>query len=436
MTNLTSEVIILFNLNEYIGGGETFTLRFAKYLKKINKNVIIISSSERGWLLKESNKYAIKSFRWPIEEKSINYMNSREIGILNQWFNEITDIGINFKVFTVCMRDLHNIIYLSKKISKKEIKIFHGIYHSEDCLYLSSLSFNPMKFINLNQSICRELFSNKSLLFISKESIPLTLGSNLQDSNTYKNIANFAPIPIEIKSEFSSLKNKKNKKIEVICISRFVGFKIAAVIALIKFIKNKSNFHLNIIGYGIFKPLIDFYLFFHKVKNVDLLGRIEPNQLSKFIISSNIGYAQGTAILEIAKHGIPVIVAPYSNISNLFNSDYKTLGFFGIDSLENEFGDTSSFINIRTFTIENCINRALKNYDIYSKKTWEIVQNYSTDKVLPEILKFISHAKYSSLNSNNHPLPIKPPIIKLIIKKIIYLKNNFQKKISNKFFSL
>ena len=74
--------------------------------------------------------------------------------------------------------------------------------------------------------------------------------------------------------------------------------------------------------------------FYHKIeKNVGL------NELNKHIDDADFGIAQGTSILEIAKRGKPVIVAPYFSLFDALFKQYRVLGIFGKTTVGAELDD-------------------------------------------------------------------------------------------------
>ena len=70
-------MIYLFNLNNYVGGGEVYILQLAKYLFDKNISFKLITSKD-GYIHKEAIRNDFEIIVWPVGEDSILYASSLE----------------------------------------------------------------------------------------------------------------------------------------------------------------------------------------------------------------------------------------------------------------------------------------------------------------------------------------------------------------------
>tara|TARA_R110002167_G_scaffold3623_4_gene17661 strand:+ start:24090 stop:24857 length:768 start_codon:yes stop_codon:yes gene_type:complete len=227
----------------------------------------------------------------------------------------------------------------------------------------------------------------------------------------------FIPIPIEIDSnvKLKSDRDARSSQIKIICISRFVDFKISAVLGIMRYAASSDNVKLIVIGHGILKFILDIWMFLRKPDNIEILVDVLPNELGIYIDQSDIGFAQGTSILEISKRGLPVIIAPYSRLRDLFKSNFQCLGIFGVTNAKYEFGDLYDMENCETFSISECVNSITSDYEYYQSQSLTRTSIFSADIICERIQNFILGSEY-----RNHGITLpKAPLLKYFVKKII-----------------
>ena len=222
------------------------------------------------------------------------------------------------------LRDFYNLCKILRFMKVLNFKCLHLIHHPEDSYYLDNWNFLSNDIKNKNEKNLKYLNSFNSILFNNDLKKKNLIGEE-NSNNEYINLPASS-------ATFQENKNALEEKIKIICISRFVIFKVGSVIKLLHHVKNNINLELTIVGYGKFGYLIRFWIFLLGIsKQVKLLGKIEPNSLEKIIKKHDIGYAQGMALMEIVRNGIPCIIAPYSKIIEIFLNNEKTGGIFGED---------------------------------------------------------------------------------------------------------
>jgi hypothetical protein len=400
-------MIYIFNLNNYIGGGEVYVLQLAKYLTSNNIDFTLITVNN-GYIAQQAIKKKYKKIIWPINETSILYSNKREKIKLKSFVNDL-----NFKkkdiVLSCNMRELYNCFFMMKN-SKKQFILKNIILHPEEYKYSSNLSLNPKKQIFYNRSILTKMDKNDLNIYPNQNARNQTIGKKLSDID-------FFPFPIE--NVKHNLKNKEinPRKINLLTISRFVSFKISTTISLITFVKKNKNFTLNIIGYGPWKFLINIFLFFYKSKRIKIYPKQNLEDLKLFIVNCDIGFAQGTTILQIAKFKKPVVVAPYSKWYDFILKKIKSPQVFG-DTKTPDFGDNYYMKNLGYHDYKDLFDKVVLNYTDYVSQTEDMISSLERDKIFTSLLSKLKEPKYFE-DYKNVIFP-KPSFFKTIIRKIFY----------------
>ena len=216
------------------------------------------------------------------------------------------------------MRDLYNAVYVFKS-TLPNVSLCHGVYHPEDVFYLSSLSFSPGLYLKFNRDLVGVLWKAKSVIFCSVNSMRMSLGDPSLNVSDEMQGTQYVPIPIDLPGVKPKRILPVGKPIKIVCISRFVQFKIGAIFAIVRYVSYNKNFELLLIGHGPFYFLLKMYRAIFLKDRITIKVGVTPKDLDGLIDCCHIGYAQGTSILEIAKRGLPVIIAPYSNLLDISN---------------------------------------------------------------------------------------------------------------------
>lgn len=411
-----NSLILLFNLNNYIGGGETLLIRLAQHLRAKGYPYHILTSGKRCWILEEATKLGLNCDVWPVSSDSINYQSAAQriatVELLNTMYGQLNEL----RVFTFCMRDLHNALYVFTRLPHCKVWFSHGVYHPEDVFYLASLSLRPEQIVTRNRDLAQRLHDAKSILFMNHNGLKISLSPNAPCDTALVRESVFIPIPIPINDHIPKREIDSSRSLRIICISRFVDFKVAAVLAIMRFAANRPGVELLVIGHGPWEILLKGWLAIRCVRNISIITNVSPSQLDNYINTCDIGYAQGTSILEIGKRGLPVLIAPYSRIRDLFDSEFPTLGVFGEVTDSSAFGDITDLSTHKVYKIADCIDSIRLNYIYYQHKSTEFVNTFSSDIVCERIFEFIMAAKFSNQQSPFEPQ--KAPLIKQVLKML------------------
>jgi hypothetical protein len=404
-------MIVLFNLNKYVGGGEILTIRFAQYLHDHNIAYTMLAFGENCYIADQAKARGLNITPWPIEEDSVAYMNDADRKDLLQKMTKIFEKEKLIYPFSFCFRDLYNSLFLFTRFTKTEVRLSTGIYHPEDVLYLSSLSLNKSKIINFNKKIIHSLAQKNAVLFPNETALYSSLGKDVNFKPA--NIA--LPIPMPERIPEKQL-HPSAEKINIICISRFVSFKIAAILAIVRFVRHHQKFELSIVGYGLYRFVLATYIRFHGIKNVKIYSGIGPEQLDTLVDKATIGYAQGTSILEIAKRGLPVVIAPYSTLLDVFNKYFLCMGVFGEQNNYN-FGDYISNGGKESVPIAETILKVVADYPTYRDITIEHAKRFSADIICKQMYEYVLTSEYTN-KEEPFNLP-QGPFIKKVLRKIL-----------------
>ncbi len=395
-------------MNKYLGGGEVLALRFAEYLHKTGHDyILLIHNDENCYLKNQAKEKKINYLIWPSNNDSVVYMNSSErLELQSKIANLLT--CKDYFVFTFCFRDLYNSLYFFSRLGGKNIKYCTGIYHPEDVFYLSSLTLTKYKIVEFNRRIASAFAAKNAIVFTNETARDTSCDFINIDSNE-----NIFPIPININNLLIKKKSINKLKLRIVSISRFVDFKIGAVFAIIKFIRKNPTFHLDLIGYGPFEIIIRLYIFIFTVKNITIYGKVNPDDLYQIIKEADLGYAQGTSILEIAKYGIPVVIAPYSRIQDVFNNNFNCMGVFGEKDNFN-YGDIIDDGSDNFVSLDQAIFKIVSNYDEYCKISINHVQKFDSDNIFKSIVSLIISSDYTQ---ETPFVPYEPAIFKKLLMR-------------------
>jgi hypothetical protein len=409
-----ADKIILFNLNTYVGGGETLLVRYAEYLHSNNIDYAILCAHKDSWIESSALSKGLKIIKWPVMDDSLIY-NKNLVSLARERLKIEFNSTKVFKLFTFCLRDYVNAVLLFRE-SPSNIELFHGVYHPQDYEYLSSLSFNKLFYHKYFKAVIYQLFINQSVLFMNLHGATEVLGPEVKTADVI-----LRPIPITL-NEYQDQVKKIEPERKIICVSRFAAFKIGAVVAFLRFARQRKDVRCTLVGHGSFEWLVRCLIKLWSIKNITVYNDVAPHELYAMVIENDIGYAQGTSILEIAKFGIPVIIAPYSRLKDIFNPKFSTYGIFGFVQKQFEFGDLVYFKGAPSVSLESAFNNIFFDYERFRDGTLIAVKRFESKSIFKKITQDIS---LGSISLRKTPkITIKPPIIKQVMSDIkkLYIK--------------
>lgn len=412
-------MIVLFNTNKYLGGGETLLLRIGEYLSK--KNQIAVITSKNSYISKNI-KFSCKLLE--VDSCNYYYMNSKERIDYLEEIKYFLNYHENLKIITFCFKELYVTVDLSKILN---ITPFHLLLHPLDHLYVSQSLTDKVKqkYIG-NQSFSKSdiLKINKSIIEkLNEKELLISMNDNISDRVKY----DFSLLPkytvaLPVFDDNLKLDIKKNVNKNIIWVGRLVDFKLPAIFAMIDFLDKNIDYTFSIIGYGEEEKVKDYISKKNNkriINQVKYLGKIEHSVLKEKIKEFDIGYAMGTSIIELSSVGIPVIVATASPNFKIFNNELCSgmsyeLGYGNVgDDLYNPNLILKNLVKIST-----CIKKIEDNYEKEAQmcfdKMKEIFSMAKNSKIYQELFCSITVNEIIFKNIN---IP-NPDFFKNLILKI------------------
>lgn len=416
-------MIVLFNFNTYLGGGETLLVRFSDFLYK--KGIPFHAYCMRdSFISQQMEKNGIPLSFYTCIENNCNYpyLNRTERNLLLGEIEKGLPASRDYHYLTFCLRDLYILIDFNKK---HQGSISHLVLHNQDYLYLGrtlldglkgkvfgTRTFNNKKYLKFNDSIIKLVNDKRGLIPMSW--IIVQLWSKEAGVDIPEGM--IVSLPSFSKKESFAIKKENNKKI--IFIGRLVDFKFASLFAMFNYIKRNPEYHLTVVGNGD-KERADKYIKDHNIPvgNIHFRGEVSYSELPNVISEHSIGYAAGTSIIECAQQGIPVIMALQNNANKPFQKDicgglfYKTSkGNLGEDLCIYKESDIETTIDEAIAEIEN-------DYPLAARRCYEYVMNeYSNDTNFEEYIKRIKSTDV--IDTTELEVPFAGRMRKLLFSKM------------------
>jgi len=320
-------MIILFNFNTYLGGGETLFVRFISFLFK-QEEPFHAYCKEGSFIAKQLKKEGLPdSVFTSIKSKSdYPYLSQEErVSLLNE-IDGFLPKSDKYYYLSFCLRELYMLIDLNKR---HQGSISHLVLHNQDYLYLGRTIwdgviekltkkkvFHNDKFLSFNKHIINLVNQQKGLIPMSwiisqlwKKEIAVDIPEDM-----------IVSLPSFCDKNEVTLRSQNNKKI--IFIGRLVDFKFASLFAIFNYIKRNPTYQLTVVGSGDKERALK-YISENAIPldNIHFAGEVAYTDLPKIISDHSIGYAAGTSIIECAQQGLPVIMALQNNANKPFHKD-------------------------------------------------------------------------------------------------------------------
>lgn len=418
-------MVVLFNFNTYLGGGETLLVRFSSYLHKQGVSFHTYCMKD-SFIAKQMNMEGVPSNQYTCIRSCTDYAYLT-VQERKQLLDEIVSAlpqAENYQYLSFCLRDLYMLMDLNKRCPGS---ISHLILHNQDYLYLGRTltdglmsiltgkrQFNNKKNLDFNRSIIELINSRRGLIPMSwiisqlwKKEIGLDIPEDM-----------IVSLPSFSVKEGISSKKENNKKI--IFIGRLVDFKFASLFAMFNYIKRNPTYHLTVVGNGDKERALN-YINENGIplENIHFIGEVAYAELPKIMSEHSIGYAAGTSIIECAQQGIPVIMALQYNANKPFKRDI--CGGLFCKTTKGNLGEDMCIFSEDSIemTIDDTIKEIENDYALAAKRCYEYVQNeYSNEKNFEEYLSRINACQFVDTSS------IKVPVANAIRRYLFFKSNN------------
>lgn len=320
-------MIVLINLNDYLGGGETLMVRMASYLNHSNKEFRAICATN-SYIKNDLEKEGITSIL-TIENKRADYyyLGTQDRKYLVDDILAMVSDCKEVSFITFCMRDLYTITQVAKQ--RKNCKVTHLVLHYQDNLYVcQSLKDKLVKKYTGKENYSRKsqiAFNNAlfNMLCASNAIIPMSdlmvKFWNTKFGIRLKNETVVALPTYDFPEEKPAIPQNNHK---IIFIGRIVDFKIPGLCVMLNYINCHPEYSLTIVGNGDMKTIND-YIKKHNIdrSRLNFIGQVDYSNLGDIIKKHSIGYAMGTSVIEICRYGLPAVMALSTPEHQLFKRD-------------------------------------------------------------------------------------------------------------------
>lgn len=396
-------MIILFNFNTYLGGGETLFVRFVQYLERTNVEYIAFCKKE-SFIFRELNRQYIPSQKFIGISSDVDYYylsKKKRNSLLCEISEHITSDCMP-RFLTFCMRDLYIVGDLNNSY---KTSISHLILHNQDYLYVCQTLLDKLKYklsgkrkftfrksIEFNNSLLTKVNNHHGIIpmsWIITQMWKKELGIAIPESS-------IVPTPCFSKN-YSYYQHTNGSDKSILWIGRLVDFKFASLFVILNFIKRHPDYSLSIVGDGN-RKVIDKYIEKNGIPKdkISFLGQVKYENLKDIILNHSIGYASGTSIIEMTKYGLPVVMALQDNIHKPFKRDI--CGGLFCNTTKGNFAEELCIYNEDeiNYTIDDAFKEINADYPKCAKDCYDYTASeYDED---------VNFAKYVELINVSQPI--------------------------------
>lgn len=403
-------MLVLINLNGYLGGGETLMVRMASFIQNSSRPFCMICA-EKSYIYTDLIKNKVSNIITIQNDKAdFYYKNESERAAIIEEVRSKLPKSDSYSFVTFCMRDLYMITQLTKVVSNS--KVCHLVLHYQDNLYVcQSLldkiykkvchkeRYSRKEHIDFNSRLFNRLCESDAIIPMSDLMVNFwnkRFGINLKTENV-------VALPTYDFPEDKPNIPQNNHKI--IFIGRIVDFKIPGLCVMLNFINNHKDYTLTVIGSGDMVQVEDYI----KKKNIDtsrieFIGQVDYSKLGDIIKQHSIGYAMGTSVIEICRYGLPAVMAMSAPDHQLFKRDI--CGGIYANCVRGNVGD-NLFAGEKEDDqplLEEVMADLEKNYETSAIACYEYIKSdYSFTKNINRYLDIIDNAKATDFSDLEIP---------------------------------
>ena len=183
--------IVLFNLNNYVGGGEVYILNFVRHLHKNAIDYVSITYP-KSYIEYECKQNGYNYLSWPAKNEAYLYANLKEK-------KPLRSSSSNFRKtdhFLICnMRELYSFLTLRNNFYKiRYIQFKNILFHPEEYKYGARLSLNRQKIEDFNRNLLGELDALDLNIYPNQNARKKSIKEITREHNTFSLFHHF-PIP-------------------------------------------------------------------------------------------------------------------------------------------------------------------------------------------------------------------------------------------------
>jgi glycosyltransferase involved in cell wall biosynthesis len=415
-------MIVLYNTNTYLGGGETLLIRFSEYLAAAGAEFIVVCARDSYIEKNLGRNVACVALSCDTNYYYLSKYEKR--GLLDELARALQQAPrVNFVSF--CMRDLHTAVALSE--SRSGLSITHLVLHIQDDLYTGQTladkvryrltgerRFNLLKNVEFNRSLLKRLNDNRGVICMA-EVIAKHWSNQFQIEIPREKIV---PLPSFVEKTLVVPRQDNNRSI--IWLGRLVDFKMPAILAMIRFLSANDGYTLTIVGSGDFDRIRN-AMQTNKVlpDRVKFIGELGYDAIGQEILKHSIGYAMGTSLVELAMYRIPVVVALASYDHKEYDDPICGGLFFdqplGCDGSELVLGEAATNVT----TLQEAFNEIDADYEGVSSKCHSYArEHYSSDVNFRKYFEIITAAGEFVSPGLEPAYPQCSPVRRLLFKAL------------------
>lgn len=399
-------MIALVNFNSYLGGGETLFVRWGEWLQKRGEDFLLYYSAN-SYIEKDLARIGISAKHLRPIKSDVNYYYLGKDGrtlLIEEMLARLENCNeITFVSF--CARDLYTLVDLTR--NNKNYKIAHLVLHNQDNLYICQSLWDKL-LMKFNKK--RRFSRSKALQFnitlfdkMCRQSVVIPqseLQARLWNEEYHIHLNEKLTVPLPVCNFSQTFHETPIHNNKIVWVGRIVDFKIPALCAMIDYIGTNCDYTFSIVGDGEDNFLREYIkMKGYNTEQFKLIGKVNYSDLPEIIKGHSIGYAMGTSIVEIGKHGIPVIMALASPDLQLYESPICGGVYVGIS--KGNVGDTlyykGSIDNI--VPIEDAISMLEADYTGMSGKCYKCIKdNFDSNNNFELYMNYLSGANHFELN--------------------------------------
>lgn len=405
------KMLVLINLNEYLGGGETLMVRMADYLQKGERPFCMICA-EKGYIHDALRKKGVSNII-TIDNENVDYYYENQEGrqaIIENLKKKLPKAD-SYAFVTFCMRDLYTISQLTKIVPNS--KVCHLVLHYQDNLYVCQSvldkaykkifhkeRYSRKKHIEFNNGLFNRLCASNAIIPMSD--LMVAFWNREFDIKLSSDCVVALPT-YDFPAEKPSIPTNNHR---ILFIGRIVDFKIPGLCVMLNFINKHKEYSLTVIGSGD-KAQIDNYIEKNSIdtSRIEFIGQVEYSKLGDIIKQHSIGYAMGTSVIEICRYGLPAVMALSSPDHQLFERDI--CGGLYANCVRGNVGD-NLFAGEKQEDqplLEDVMEELEKNYERSAESCYAYIKrDYDFSTNIEKYLKIIDKAKSTDFTDLNIPI--------------------------------
>lgn len=391
--NSTKENLYLFFPYKGIGGVPMLFLRLAHYLSNLDLYNVFLIDYDNGYMAKNYDQGKNIQFVPYSIDKNIHFFDNDIVVFQSMPLWGMPHNLIFENKAKLIYWNLHpfNLFGYASSIGKK--------FKNKIVQKLFTLAFRYCIYGNDRRAI-KKFDEKKSIFFMD--------GENFEQTQKWLDVKLknqlYLPLIIDNIENVKSNYLPKAGEIKCIWIGRIGDFKVHILLYTLKKLdelskKRYKKILFSVVGTGEYLNYLKQET--ENLKNIQInyIDYIDPNNFKEYIVEMDIGFAMGTAALDLAKYGLPTVLLDFTYEE--VNQDYKFDWLYNTKNftLGREINDTLCKVNNKS--LENILIDIEISYQHISNKSFEYINhNFNIENNVKKFIELIENADlvYSDLD--------------------------------------